>query len=191
MHASVNPFCRLFGSAFSKQNSQRVTLSYRLTRSPSTSLLPCAGERSWKKRRGSVGLLLIPGPVPGPSAHQGRAWDLCFSAPGLCVAAVTDASIASRWDAPAQPRIPFHTSETAEGGAAGGRQLRTYSKKKKKKEPPLSHSCRASQESATIFSQISERLWSILPPLLFFSPQHLVQSVRLSGKTPDAALFCI
>lgn len=42
-------------------------------------------------------------------------------APGLCVAAVTDASIASPWDTPVQPCIPFHTSETG-----GKRQLHTY-----------------------------------------------------------------
>ena len=72
---------------------------------------PCAGERSWKKR--PVGLPLLPGPVAAPPPMRAGPGICCV--PGLCVAAVTDASIASPWDTPAQPSIPFHTSET-EGG---------------------------------------------------------------------------
>lgn len=93
------------------------------------------------------------------------------------MAAVTDASIASRWDAPAQPCIPFHTSETEVGGAAGGRQLRTYSRKKTPKNSLL-HSCRghASQESTAIFPPRYQSGCEAFLPLLFFSPLNILFS---------------
>lgn len=97
MHASVNPFCQVLAQPF-------------LSKLPAWSRSPlCWWEELEEK---AFGTPAAPRPSPGPSAHEGRAWDLLYA--GLCVAAVTDASIASPRDTPVQPCIPFHTSETGE-----------------------------------------------------------------------------
>lgn len=107
VYASVNPFCQVLAQSF-------------LSKLPAGTWSPlCWWEELEEK---ACGTPAAPRPGPGPSARE-KPGPGIWCAPGLCVAAVSDASIASPRDAPAQPCIPFHTSET--GG--GKRQLHTYS----------------------------------------------------------------
>lgn len=105
------------------------------------------------------------------------------------MAAVTDASIASRWDAPAQPRIPFHTSETAEGGAAGGRQLRTYSKKKKKKNPPSCIPAVRPRKAAPFFPRYQSGCGAFCLLCCFFLLNILFSQFGCPEKRPTLLCF--
>lgn len=96
VYASVNPFCQVLAQSF-------------LSKLPAGTWSPlCWWEELEEK---ACGTPAAPRPGPGPSARE-KPGPGIWCAPGLCVAAVSDASIASPRDAPAQPCIPFHTSET-------------------------------------------------------------------------------
>lgn len=94
MHASVNPFNP--ASALSKQTPSMTPVPLVLVRGVGRKGLWVSCRSQARPRA----------PLPA------RAGPGICCVPWICVAAVTDASIASLWDAPVQSCIPFHTSET-------------------------------------------------------------------------------
>lgn len=111
IRAFFNPFCQALAQPF-------------LSKLPAWSWSPLVLLRE-ARIKGPVGLPLLPGPVRGHSAPQ-RPGSGIWSAPGPRVAAVTDASIASPWDVPAQ--TPHSLSHLGNGWVRveGGRDNYTH-----------------------------------------------------------------
>lgn len=100
--SSVNPFCQVSARPF-------------LSKLPAWSRSLLCWWEEWEEK--AFGIPVAPSPSPGPSAHEGRAWDLLRAGAlyGSCEWRFNRLS-------PGHPCIPFHTSETG-----GKRQLHTYS----------------------------------------------------------------
>lgn len=100
--SSVNPFCQVSVQPF-------------LSKLPAWSQSLLCWWEGWEEK--AFGTPVAPSPSPGPSAHEGRAWDLLLAGAlyGSCDWRFNRLS-------PGHPCIPFHTSETG-----GKRQLHTYS----------------------------------------------------------------